>query len=188
MFVSGPIGAIDDRLGMLTQHARDELDGSLRSGCGGRRRKLRGPDAAFAVHLGRANDAADDRSRSAFGDRHVIAAVGMEQAERVLGAVPHVGIAADRGDRQDVQLGAGQREADGQRVVQPRVAVDDERERPLDRPDRCGARYRLRTEEGRDRVDRSRPVRIAGAHPVSLVRTVGRPPRARARVRPRLPR
>ena len=49
-----------------------------------------------------------------------------------------VRVAPDRRDRQQVQLRARDGEADGQRVVEAGVAVDDERQRPLRRAERRG--------------------------------------------------
>ena len=63
--------------------------------------------------------------------RDVVPAVGVEEPQRVLGAARDVGVAAHRGDGEQVDLRAGRREADGQRIVQARVAVDDQRQRAL---------------------------------------------------------
>ena len=84
---------------------------------------------------GRPDDLAEERAGGALRDRHVAAAVGVEQAQRVLRAVADVRVAADGRDRQQVQLRAGDGEPDRERVVEPGVAVDDQRERLL-RPSR----------------------------------------------------
>ena len=93
-------------------------------------------DTRLAVDLGRSNDLAEQRPRGALGDRDVVPAIGMQEPQRVLGAMPDIGVAADRRHGQDVELRARQREPDRQRVVQARVAVDDQRQRVLGRTDR----------------------------------------------------
>ena len=72
------------------------------------------------MDLGRADDLADQRPRGAFGDRDVVAAVGVQEPQRVLGAMPDIGVAADRRDRQDLELRARDGEPDRQRVVEAR--------------------------------------------------------------------
>ena len=100
------------------------------------------PDPALAMDLGRAHDGADQRSGGALGDRDVGAPVRVEQAQGVLRAVADVRVAADGRDGEEVELRAGDGQADGQRVVEARVAVDDERQRMVDRPERRGPRRR----------------------------------------------
>ena len=90
------------------------------------------------MDLGGPDDAPEERAGGALRDRDVAPAVGVEQAQRVLGAVRDVGVAADGRDREQVELGSGHGQADRQGVVQSRVAVDDQRQRALRRPE--GAR------------------------------------------------
>ena len=163
------------RLRSLAQDPGDQLDGVLgvRRCRGGR--QLRRPDATLPVDLGRADDLPDQWAGGAFGDRDVVATVGVQESQRVLGAVADVGVAAHGRDRQDLELRSRDGQPDRQRVIEAGIAVDDQRQRPLARAHGGTAWARLRAEEGRDGVDRSRPVRIAGAHPVSPGRMAGRP-------------
>jgi hypothetical protein len=73
----------------------------------------------------------------------------VQQAQRVGRAVTNVGIAAHGRDREQVDLGPRYREADGERVVQAGVAVDDQRDGPLDGPEGRGAGNGGRGEERR---------------------------------------
>ena len=102
-------------------------------------------------------------------------AVGVQEAQGVLGAVPDVGVAADGRDRQQVEFGAGDGQADGQRVVEARVAVDDERQRMVDRAERRRPRRRRRRGRTSGRHGPRRRVLPAGAHDRSalLVRLAG---------------
>ncbi len=185
MLVRGPIGAMATGSGMLPEQPGDQLDGVVRHGAGCGRRQLGRPDAALAVDLGGAHDLADQRPGGPFGDRDVVPAVCMQQAERVLGAMTDVGVSADGRDGQDMKLGARDGEADGQRIVEPGIAVDDQRQGLPGRPDGGAPRRGLRFVEGREGRGPSRPFRVAGAHPISPGRTVGRPQPGRAPVRPR---
>ena len=153
MLVRGPIGAMATGSGMLAEQPGDQLDGVVRHGAGCGRRQLGRPDAALAVDLGGAHDLADQRPGGPFGDRDVVPAIGVQQAERVLGAMTDVGVSADGGDGQDIKLGARDGEADGQRVVEPGIAVDDQRQRAsrASRRGRSAAWLALRRRSGGSR-------------------------------------
>ena len=110
-----------DRLGMLAQEPGDELDRAL----GARARRATAaacvvPMPALAVDLGRAHDRAEERARGTLRDRDVIAPVDVQQPERVLRAVADVGVATDRRDGQEVELGPRDGEPDRERVVEAR--------------------------------------------------------------------
>ena len=82
-------------------------------------------------------------------------AVEVQQAQRVRRAVADVGVAADRRHGEEVDLGPRDREPDREGVVEARVAVDDQRQRLLDRPERRRARQR----RARGRTSARRPAR-----------------------------
>ena len=88
-------------------------------------------------------------ARRALPDRHVAAAVEVQEPQGIRGAVPDVGVAADRRDRQQVDLGPRYREPDREGIVEPRVAVDDQRQWMLGGPERRGAGNGARREERR---------------------------------------
>ena len=96
-----------------------------------------------------------------------------------------VGVPPDGRHRQHVQLRSCDGQADRDGIVQSGVAVDDERQRVIDSPDRCGPRCRGDREGGRDGMRRRGRVLPAGAHKVSPGRMAGPPRRDRAPGRPR---
>ena len=138
MLVSGPIGAMATGSGLAA--ISRAISATAPSGSAGLGDGVQdgGPDAALAVHLGRPHDGAEQRPGGSLGHRDVVPAVGVQEAQGVLGAAGDVRVAADRGHREQPDLRAGRREADGQGVVEARVAVDDQRDRML-APSRQGA-------------------------------------------------
>ena len=136
MLVSGPIGAIATGSGMAA--SRLAMRSTAPSGSAA---AVAGSSSVSPIPLSPWTSVARTTEPSSApaapsADRDVVPAVGVEQAQGVLGAVGDVRVAADRGDGQQVELGPGDREADRQRVVEPRVAVDDQRQRVLDGPER----------------------------------------------------
>ena len=120
MFVSGPIGASTTGSGCERRIAAMRStapSGRGSAGDGGRRRPA---DARLAVDLGRADDRAEERAGRALRDGHVRGAVQVQQAEGVRRAVPDIGVAADRRDGEQVDLGSRHREPDRERVVEAR--------------------------------------------------------------------
>ena len=129
MFVSGPIGAMATGSGCsrsILAMSSTAPSGTAVAVAGG---SCVAADAALPVDLGRPHDLADERTGGTLGDRDVVASIGVEETQRVLRAVADVGVPAHRGDGQDVELGARQGQADRHRVVEPRIAVDDQRQR-----------------------------------------------------------
>ena len=187
MLVSGPIGAMATGSGLVGDEAGHQRDGAL--GPGGRRsrRQDRGPDAALAVDLGRAHHGAQQRARGTLRHGDVVAAVGVQEPQRVLRAAGDVGVATDGGHGQQPDLRARRREADRQRVVQARVAVDDQRDRAVGGPERRRPLPRPGPVVGGDGVDRSPVLHVeAGAHRAQPW-SYGWPAAAGPRTRPTTP-
>ena len=182
-----------DRLRVRREDPGDERR-PRRSGCARRRRRveLRVADPALAVDLGRP----DDRARAARRPR-----------PRRPGRRPgrRRGAAAGRsrcsGSRRRCRRpwsrpagrapGSGDREADRQRVVEPGVAVDDQRQRVRRRsrtaPSAASRRALWKVGIAWTVAPRRRRPRPR-AHPLSPGRTAGRPRPGRARGRRRRPR
>ena len=110
MFVSGPIGAIatgsgcSRRIRAISSTAPSGHGASL--GAGG--------SSVVPIPLSpwtsvARTTAPTSGAGGALGDRDVVAAVGVEQPQRVLGAVADVGVAADGRDGQEVELRAARR-------------------------------------------------------------------------------
>ena len=175
-------------LRVLREEARHQRHRALGARHVRRRVQHGAADAAGPMDLGGPHDRAQERSCCTLGDRHVVPPEGVEQPEGVLGAPGDVGVAADRGDGEQVDLRAGRREADRQRIVQARIAVDDQRQRATGRAVR-GRPFPCPGPVVRgDRVKRSPALRVeAGAQALSPGRRAGRRPRVRAhdRQRPR---
>ena len=104
-FVSGPIGAIATGSGLSASEAGHERDGTLGQRACRRRVEVRVADAALAVDLGRADDRTQQRAGGTFRHRHVVAAEGVQQAERVLRAAGDVRVAAHGGHGEQPDLG-----------------------------------------------------------------------------------
>ena len=137
------------------------------------------PMPALAVDLGRAHDRARAaRPRRPRRPARRRAPYRWSSRSAFVGAVADVGVAADGRDGEQVELGSGDREPDRERVVEARVAVDDQRQRLLDGPER--RRPRRRPAPGsRSARATSRPARVARAPSRSrrsalLVRLAGR--------------
>ena len=176
MLVSGPTGAMPP--------ARATPGGSGPSGRwprrgapGRRRRQRRPPDAALPVDRGRPHDLARSGPGGTLRDRDVAAPIGVQEAKGVLGAVADVGVAADGRDGQDVQLGPSHGQPDGEGVVQPGIAVDDERQR-VPRASRPAPSEAPRAPGSRS-VAATGPSPNAAPATVSPARTAGRWPLAR---------
>ena len=78
-----------------------------------------------------------------------VGTVEMQQAQRVLGAVMHIGVPADARDGEQLQLRSRDCERNRERVVETRVAVDDDRQRLLYAPARSRSICERRVMEGR---------------------------------------
>jgi hypothetical protein len=80
------------------------------------------------VNLSCAFKRARERPNSTLSDWHISSTVEVQQAQRILGAMAHVGVSAHACYRKEIQLrshdGAGNR----QRIIKPRIAIDDDRE------------------------------------------------------------
>jgi hypothetical protein len=92
-----------------------------------RLRQLWPVEAGLAVHVRRGAELASPRRVRPGGDRNVAAAGDLERDERVPGRLVERLVAGDRRDTDQLDLRRGEREEDRDRVVVPRVAVDDDR-------------------------------------------------------------
>ena len=183
MLVSGPIGAIATGSGLAARMRA--IRSTARSGP----RPSRGLQRVSPIPLSPWTSVArttepEQRAGGALGDRHVVArrsawsSRSAFSVQWVTSALPPTVVTARRSSS-----GPGDGEADGERVVEARVAVDDQRQRMLDRPERRRPRRRGRAVEGRPGADVAALVAVARAHAsaappcISPARTAGRRPR-----------
>ena len=128
----------------------------------------RAVEAGLAVDVGGDEELARERAVGAGRHRHVAAADELEHAERVRRRLLERLVAGDRRDAEEVELRAGEREQERDRVVVARVAVEQDRRRIVIRRAsicvdlRRGGQRRLRAGAGRRRSPR-RAGRGAGA-------------------------
>jgi hypothetical protein len=115
---------------MATRVSPERLDDEVHGVPAGhrerRRGQQRGTEARDAVNLGRVHPGAQQGARAARRDRDVGEPQELAEPQRVVGGPRQVDVAADRGDSQDLQVGTPVSEDDRQRVVDSRVAVDDD--------------------------------------------------------------
>ena len=78
------------------------------------------------MRVGRDDELAHERLVRAGRDGDVAASGELEHAERVGGDLVDRLVPGDRRDAEDLELGAGQGEQEGDRVVLARVAVDED--------------------------------------------------------------
>ena len=158
MFVSGPIGAIatgsgwsrSSRAISATAVSSTAADRRRARAASSRSRSLPWTSVARTI-------VPDERTGRPLRDGDVAAPERVQQPQGVLRALPHVGVATDRRHRQDVEFRTGHGQADRQGVVQARIAVDDDRQRMLDRPERRPTRCRGDRKRGRRRRGPMRP-------------------------------
>ena len=93
----------------------------------GRVRQHRAIEPALAVDVRGRGELAHERAIGAARDGHVRAAGQLEHAERVVGRLVEGLVAMDGRHPEQLDLGARKRQQEGDRVVVPRVAVDDDR-------------------------------------------------------------
>jgi hypothetical protein len=79
------------------------------------------------MHLSGALERSSQWADRTFSDRHAVCAVQMKESQCVFGAVVHIGITANAGHRKQVDLWSHHRAGNRQRVIEPWVAIDDER-------------------------------------------------------------
>ena len=139
----GATGALEQQRDVGQRAGRHERDG-LRAG-GDRplqevdrvlaerivpgRRQRRTVEAAVAVDVRRDRQLPFERAVGAGSDRDVGAAGEIEHAQRIRRRLLERLVAVDRGDAENLELGAREREQQCDRVVVPRVAVEDDRDR-----------------------------------------------------------
>ena len=129
MFVSGPVGISVTGSGAASSVAR--RNASAPSGRTSERRlgEVGAVEPALAVHVVRDLERADQRGRGAGRDRHVRAAEQGEHPQGVARRLAQADVAAHGRDAQHLELRAGERERDRERVVVARVAVEQDRDR-----------------------------------------------------------
>ena len=111
-----PLGA-EDVLGQ-------EVDGVLRDRLALRLRERRPVEPGLAVNVVGDEELPGERPVGARGDGHVAPAHELEHAERVRGRLLERLVAGDGRDAEELELRAGEREQEGDRVVMARVAVE----------------------------------------------------------------
>ena len=90
------------------------------------RRQIGAVEPGLAVHVGRDVALADQRPRRAGGDRDVGAADVVEDADRVRGGLLERLVAGHGGHAEQIDLGAGERQQQRDRVVVAGIAVEDD--------------------------------------------------------------
>ena len=91
-----------------------------------RLRKRRPVEPALAVHVRRDDELARERTLGAGGDRDVGALHELEDAQRVRGGLLERLVAVGRRDAEELELRAREGEQQRDRVVVPRIAVEDD--------------------------------------------------------------
>jgi hypothetical protein len=94
-----------------------------------RRRQVGPVEAGLAVDVGGDRRFADERAVGAGGDRDVVAAGELEDAQRVGRGLRERLVAGDRRDAEQLDLGTGEREQHRHRVVVAGIAVEQDRYR-----------------------------------------------------------
>ena len=125
--VSGPIAATVTGSGdVVSRSARATTAGrgSTRAGDGG---SCHAPEPGVPVHVpGALRLGVHQRVAGAGGHRDVGPPRQVQHAQRVLRRLRQLDVAVDGGDQAQVDLGAGQRQQDGQGVVDAGIGVDDQ--------------------------------------------------------------
>ncbi len=103
----------------------EEADSVLRDGRRTRCRKGRPVEAAVAVDVRRDGELARERRGGAGGHRHVATPDELEHADRVRGRLLERLVPVGRRDAEQLELRAREREEKRDRVVVPRVAVEE---------------------------------------------------------------
>ena len=98
-------------------------------GSGLRRRQVGAVQAALAVDVLRGEALAHERAVGAGGHRDVGASRQLQDRERVSGRVLDGRVARHGGDACELELGAREREQQGDRIVVARIAIDDDSRR-----------------------------------------------------------
>jgi hypothetical protein len=83
-------------------------------------------ESVVAVSVFGGDQAANQRSGGARGDRNVVAAGDFNQAKSVRKGERERNVAADRCNRFDVKFGGAERQEDGHGVVDTRIRVQDD--------------------------------------------------------------
>ena len=133
------------RLGVLRQEQRDvreradrherrpvdvlveEVDRMLGDRLALRRRQVRAVEPSVAVDVCGDKRVADERTVGAAGDGDVVAADEVEHPDRVGGRLLERLVAGDGRHAEELELGAREREQQRDRIVVPRVAVEQDR-------------------------------------------------------------
>ena len=127
MFVSGPVGTSVTGRGCAERRLGDPVDRVLAARARGRRRQVGAVEAGLAMDMRRRREALAraDAARPA-ATRDVVATKMVEHADRVCGRLLHRLVPGHGGHAQQLDLGAGKREHQRDRVVVARVAVEDD--------------------------------------------------------------
>ena len=107
----------------------EEVDSVLVARLRARRGQVGAVETRLAVHVSGDVARPDERLVGARVDGDVGATGKLEHLERVRGRLVDRLVSGDRRDRDELELGRGQREQDRNRVVVARVAVEDDRRR-----------------------------------------------------------
>ena len=151
--------------GRAVEARGQEVDGVLVHRRARGRRQVGAVQPRLAVHGGREPRGADERPVRPGRNRNVAAAGQLQHAQRVGGRLVERLVARHRGDAEQLDLGAGEREEQGDRVVVTGIAVEQDRGRHApeylpggaDRVDLAGGRQRrLRARHARRRSRRRR--------------------------------
>ena len=127
MLVSGPVGTIVTGSADARSSRAIRPDRSRRVRLGAGLGQLGAVEARGTVDLGRDPQRPDERPVRAGGDGDVGPAREGQDAQRVAGRRLERRVPADRRDAEQVDLGSRDREEDGERVVVPGVAIEDDR-------------------------------------------------------------
>ena len=99
----------------------------LRNGRASSLRELGAVQPGFAVHVGGDEEVACERAGGAGRDGHVSPPDKLEYPEGVRGRLVECLVAGDRRDAEELELGARERKQKRDRVIVPRVAVEQDR-------------------------------------------------------------
>jgi hypothetical protein len=116
-----------DRIGTGAYGLRDELDCIKWVRPYGRDGQIRAFEAAAAMDVRSRFERTAQWGGGTHGDRYICPAKQREHAQGVARRVLERGVAADGGDPENSNLRSSERERDGQGIVVPGIAIDDDR-------------------------------------------------------------
>ena len=125
-FVSGPSGTRVTGVLGREQALGEEFDRVLLDRSATRGGEIGAVQAGLAVRVGRDDELAHERPVGAGRDGEVGSSGELEHAEGIGGDLVERLVPGDGRDAEDLELGAGEREQEGDRVVLARVAVDED--------------------------------------------------------------